>query len=102
MGGGGCCSPLCCPIGLEGWAAAVGDVEVPLHWADGEIGTEWDKEEPLDLRAPGMCWAPGVCSALCDIPLPNWDQRSQKSGTSVSFRFSSPFLLQRSFCRTSV
>ncbi|POI28520.1 hypothetical protein CIB84_007730 [Bambusicola thoracicus] len=38
--------------GLEGWAAAAGEVAVPLHWADGEIGIEWDKEEPLDLRAP--------------------------------------------------
>ncbi|OXB73512.1 UNVERIFIED_CONTAM: hypothetical protein H355_012479 [Colinus virginianus] len=38
--------------GLEDWAAAVGDVAVPLHWADGEISAEWDEEEPLDLRAP--------------------------------------------------
>ncbi|OXB69100.1 hypothetical protein ASZ78_009576 [Callipepla squamata] len=38
--------------GLEDWAAAVGDVAVPLRWADGEISAEWDEEEPLDLRAP--------------------------------------------------
>ncbi|NXL95306.1 LAMC3 protein, partial [Alectura lathami] len=38
--------------GLEGWAAATGGTAVPLRWADGEIGTEWDGEEPLDLLAP--------------------------------------------------
>ncbi|NXK53776.1 LAMC3 protein, partial [Chauna torquata] len=39
--------------GLEGWAAAAaGAAAVPLRWADGEIGTEWDGEEPLDFLAP--------------------------------------------------
>ncbi|XP_066837050.1 laminin subunit gamma-3 isoform X1 [Anser cygnoides] len=39
--------------GLEGWAAAaVGAVAVPLRWADGEVSTEWDGEEPLDFLAP--------------------------------------------------
>ncbi|NXC45508.1 LAMC3 protein, partial [Penelope pileata] len=38
--------------GPEGWAAALGAVAVPLRWADGEISTAWDGEEPLDLLAP--------------------------------------------------
>ncbi|KAF1663167.1 Laminin subunit gamma-3, partial [Aptenodytes patagonicus] len=39
--------------GLEGWAAtAPGTVDLPLHWADGEIVTEWDGEEPVDFLAP--------------------------------------------------
>uniref|UniRef100_A0A493T5K2 Laminin subunit gamma 3 n=1 Tax=Anas platyrhynchos platyrhynchos TaxID=8840 RepID=A0A493T5K2_ANAPP len=38
--------------GLEGWAAAVGAVAVPLRWAAGEVSTEWDGEEPLDFLAP--------------------------------------------------
>ncbi|XP_009320455.1 PREDICTED: laminin subunit gamma-3, partial [Pygoscelis adeliae] len=39
--------------GLEGWAAAApGTVDLPLHWADGEIVTEWDGEEPVDFLAP--------------------------------------------------
>lgn len=57
------------PAGLEGWAAAaVGAVAVPLRWADGEVSTEWDGEEPLDFLAPGTCWAPGVL--LCCWPPP--------------------------------
>ncbi|XP_035754132.1 laminin subunit gamma-3 [Egretta garzetta] len=39
--------------GLEGWAAtAPGTVDLPLHWADGEIVAEWDGEEPVDFLAP--------------------------------------------------
>ncbi|XP_064379837.1 laminin subunit gamma-3 [Dromaius novaehollandiae] len=39
--------------GLEGWAAAALDgTEIPLHWADGEIFTEWDGEELVDFLAP--------------------------------------------------
>ncbi|XP_067164993.1 laminin subunit gamma-3 [Apteryx mantelli] len=39
--------------GLEGWAAAAPDgTEIPLRWADGEIFTEWDGEEPVDFLAP--------------------------------------------------
>ncbi|XP_062446944.1 laminin subunit gamma-3 [Rhea pennata] len=39
--------------GLEGWAAATPDgIEIPLHWANGEIFTEWDGEEPVDFLAP--------------------------------------------------
>ncbi|XP_075027084.1 laminin subunit gamma-3 [Calonectris borealis] len=39
--------------GLEGWAAAApGAAELPLRWADGEIVTEWDGEEPVDFLAP--------------------------------------------------
>ncbi|PKU36397.1 laminin subunit gamma-3 [Limosa lapponica baueri] len=40
--------------GLEGWAAtAPGTKDLPLHWTDGEIVTEWDGEEPVDFLAPG-------------------------------------------------
>ncbi|XP_068771115.1 laminin subunit gamma-3 [Struthio camelus] len=40
--------------GLEGWAAVAPDgTEIPLRWADGEIFTEWDGEEPVDFLAPG-------------------------------------------------
>ncbi|XP_062496916.1 laminin subunit gamma-3 isoform X1 [Pezoporus occidentalis] len=39
--------------GPEGWtAAALGTTDLPLHWADGEIITEWDGEEPVDFLAP--------------------------------------------------
>ncbi|XP_050763994.1 laminin subunit gamma-3 isoform X2 [Gymnogyps californianus] len=39
--------------GLEGWAAAApGTADLPLRWADGEIVTEWDGEEPVDFLAP--------------------------------------------------
>ncbi|NXN15355.1 LAMC3 protein, partial [Indicator maculatus] len=39
--------------GLEGWAAmAPGTRDLPLHWADGEIITEWDGEELVDFLAP--------------------------------------------------
>ncbi|KAM6297000.1 laminin subunit gamma-3 [Aegotheles albertisi] len=39
--------------GLEGWAAtAPGTGNLPLRWADGEIVTEWDGEEPVDFLAP--------------------------------------------------
>ncbi|XP_075572638.1 laminin subunit gamma-3 [Pelecanus crispus] len=39
--------------GLEGWAAAApGAADLPLRWADGEIVTEWDGEEPVDFLAP--------------------------------------------------
>ncbi|KAM6047471.1 laminin subunit gamma-3 isoform 1-T1 [Theristicus caerulescens] len=39
--------------GLEGWAAAApGTTDLPLRWADGEIITEWDGEEPVDFLAP--------------------------------------------------
>ncbi|GAB0198623.1 laminin subunit gamma-3 [Grus japonensis] len=42
--------------GLEGWAAAgLGTTDLPLHWAGGEIVTEWDGEEPVDFLAPGHC-----------------------------------------------
>ncbi|NXJ87875.1 LAMC3 protein, partial [Corythaixoides concolor] len=39
--------------GLEGWAAtAPGTGDLPLRWADGEIVTEWDGEESVDILAP--------------------------------------------------
>ncbi|KAM7087989.1 laminin subunit gamma-3 [Ciconia maguari] len=39
--------------GLEGWAAAApGSMDLTLRWADGEIVTEWDGEEPVDFLAP--------------------------------------------------
>ncbi|XP_069729416.1 LOW QUALITY PROTEIN: laminin subunit gamma-3 [Phaenicophaeus curvirostris] len=39
--------------GLEGWAVtAPGTGDLPLHWADGEVVTEWDGEEPVDFLAP--------------------------------------------------
>ncbi|XP_042642814.1 laminin subunit gamma-3 isoform X4 [Tyto alba] len=39
--------------GLEGWAAtALGTGDLPLRWADGDIVTEWDGEEPVDILAP--------------------------------------------------
>ncbi|NWI11131.1 LAMC3 protein, partial [Crypturellus soui] len=39
--------------GLEGWAAATpGGTAIPLHWAAGEIFTEWDGEDPVDFLAP--------------------------------------------------
>ncbi|XP_075375805.1 laminin subunit gamma-3 [Mycteria americana] len=39
--------------GLEGWAAAApGSADLTLRWADGEIVTEWDGEEPVDFLAP--------------------------------------------------
>ncbi|NXX94100.1 LAMC3 protein, partial [Centropus bengalensis] len=39
--------------GLDGWAAtAPGTRDLPLHWDDGDIVTEWDGEEPVDFLAP--------------------------------------------------
>ncbi|XP_025905366.1 laminin subunit gamma-3 [Nothoprocta perdicaria] len=39
--------------GPEGWAAATpAGTAIPLHWADGEIFTEWDGEDPVDFLAP--------------------------------------------------
>ncbi|NXE29510.1 LAMC3 protein, partial [Ardeotis kori] len=39
--------------GLEGWAAtAPSTANLLLRWADGEIVTEWDGEEPVDFLAP--------------------------------------------------
>lgn len=62
-----CTAAPCCHAGLEGWAAAaLGIADLPLRWADGEIVTKWDGEEPVDFLAPGIMCAGslGSCSAM--------------------------------------
>lgn len=69
------CIAVCCHTGLEGWtAAAPGTTDLPLHWADGEIITEWAGEEPVDFLAPGIvcdgslgsCSAVGIATLMCE------------------------------------